>query len=325
MSDNSTNTFNTPIAFLVFNRPESTRRVFEEIRRIRPTKLLVVADGPRSESERKICAEVRAIIDTIDWPCTVLRNYSDINLGCKVRVSSGLDWVFTEVDRAIVLEDDCLPHPTFFPYCAELLEKYADDESVMHISGDNFHAKNPAFRCEESYYFSNIPHIWGWASWRRAWKHYDVHIRSWPEVRARGYLRQTFGDEPTAARWEDKFDSYYAGRINSWDGQWAYACIVNRGFCIMPAVNLISNIGFGSSGTHTQEESAENEVANLPTYAMDFPLTHPQDIKLNRQAVEYLSDYIFGVYKYRTATSRVKRFLKKMLPQLYLRIKGTQR
>jgi hypothetical protein len=158
---------NTPIAFFIFNRPDTTARVFEAIRQAQPSKLLVVADGPRSTrpGEAEKCAATRAIIDQVDWECEVLTNYSDVNLGCRHRVSSGLDWVFEQVEEAIILEDDCLPHPTFFRFCEELLEWYRHDHRIVAISGDNF--QNGHQSGEFSYYFSRYVHIWGWATWRR--------------------------------------------------------------------------------------------------------------------------------------------------------------
>jgi hypothetical protein len=173
----------TPVAFLVFNCPDTTIRVFEEIRCARPPKLLVVADGPRADrpGEADKCQAVRAVIETVDWPCEVLKNYSDVNLGCKIRVSSGLDWVFEQVEEAIILEGDCLPHPTFFRFCEELLETYRDDERIGMISGDNFQFGRK--RGDASYYFSRYNHIWGWASWRRAWQHYDRNMAIWPKFR----------------------------------------------------------------------------------------------------------------------------------------------
>ena len=151
----------TPVAFIIFNRPDTTKRVFAEIAKARPPKLLVIADGPRADHPADVekCAAVRAIIDGVDWDCEVLKNYSDVNLGCKRRVSSGLDWVFDTVEEAIILEDDCLPHPTFFRFCEEMLEKYRDDKRIAMISGDNlqFGRKRTGY----SYYFSRYPHIWG--------------------------------------------------------------------------------------------------------------------------------------------------------------------
>lgn len=315
------NTLTTPVALLIFNRPLTTKRVFDEIRKARPRQLFVVADGPRTEQEREQCTRAREVLNGVDWDCEVHTNYSEINLGCKKRVSSGIDWVFSHVERAIILEDDCLPHPTFFRFCEELLEKYKDNPNVMHISGDNFQAKNKNFLCAESYYFSNISHIWGWATWRRAWSHYDVNITQWPIVKKQKLLYRIFNDEATVARWEDKFQQYYEQNINSWDGQWSFACLIHHGLCIMPCVNLISNIGFGKDSTHTKEDASVNELANLPVYPMKFPLIHPSTLELNTDAVDYLSDYIFGVHRYRGFWKKVKRTIKRRWPASYQYIK----
>jgi hypothetical protein len=178
----------TPVAFIIFNCPETTDRVFEQIAKAKPSKLLVIADGPRENSpgEAERCAAVRSIIDNVDWDCEVLTNYSDVNLGCKRRIASGLDWVFDTVEEAIILEDDCLPDPTFFRFCDELLEKYRDDERITMISGDNFQFDRK--KTDSSYYFSRDPHIWRWASWRHVWKNYDVDMQLWPEIRDGGWL-----------------------------------------------------------------------------------------------------------------------------------------
>ncbi len=185
----------SPVAFLVFNRPETTRKVFAEIARTRPPKLLVVADGPRrdqpGESDR--CAEVRRIIEGVDWDCEVLTNYAEENMGCERRVSSGIDWVFANVDEAIFLEDDCLPHPSFFRFCDEMLKRFRNNDKIMTICGDNFQfgSRPSSF----SYYFSRYCHIWGWASWRRAWNFYDVRISHWPELKKSGWLDDHSGKQ----------------------------------------------------------------------------------------------------------------------------------
>ena len=166
----------TPIAFFIFRRPETTRRVFEQIRKVKPLKLFVVADGGRNEEEWKKCHAARAVIEAVDWPCEVIKNYADKNFGCKIRISSGLDWVFQNTEKAIILEDDTLPHESFFRFSEELLRHYKDNPKIMHISGVNFQQKNSDFRCSDSYYFSRLPHIWGWATWKRAWKNYDVNF-----------------------------------------------------------------------------------------------------------------------------------------------------
>src|SRR5262245_4967250 len=164
---------NTAVALIIFNRPDVTRRLVEVVARARPKQLLVIGDGPRPDrpGEAEKCEETRAIVDRVDWSCDVLTNYSPINLGVGTRPATGLRWVFEQVESAIILEDDCIPHPTFFRYCEELLERYRDDQRVMHISGDNwnFNRQPRPF----SYFFSNYCYSCGWATWRRAFRHYD--------------------------------------------------------------------------------------------------------------------------------------------------------
>ncbi len=270
-----------PIALFIFNRPDTTARVFAAIRAARPQRLLIVADGPRSDrpGEAERCAAARAAAEQIDWPCEVTRNYADANLGCRRRLSSGLDWVFESVAEAIILEDDCLPEATFFPFCAELLERYRNDERVMHISGDNFQTGRA--RTAFSYYFSRFPHVWGWASWRRAWRHYDVNLARWPELRAGGWLRDWLGDARAARQWTQLFDRTHRREIDTWDFQWTLACWAQSGLSILPAVNLVSNIGFNAEATHTR---AGNRLANLPTQPLAFPLRHPTFVIRDAQA-----------------------------------------
>ena len=184
-----------PVAFLIFNRPELTRKVFASIAQARPSKLLVVADGPREDvsDDEENCSEARATIDRIDWDCEVLTNYSSVNMGCRARISTGLEWVFKNVEEAIILEDDCIPHPTFFRFCKELLARYRDDQRVMMISGNNFQMGRKWTPC--SYYFSRFFHCWGWATWRRAWKHYDIDMGLWPALEDGSWLLHVLGDK----------------------------------------------------------------------------------------------------------------------------------
>jgi hypothetical protein len=281
----------TPVAFLVFNRPETTARVFEAIRQARPPKLLVVADGPRPDrpGEAERCASVRRIVDGVDWPCEVWKDFSDVNLGCRKRVSGGLDRVFRTVEEAIVLEDDCLPHPTFFRFCEELLGRYRDDRRVALISGDNFQPRPR--RTEYSYYFSRIPHIWGWASWRRTWALYDAGMAAWPEIRDGGWLADIFGDKGTAKYWASVFERTYRGEIDTWDHQLTFSLCAHRGLVVLPNANLVSNIGFGEGASHTR---AGSSVANLPSEPMGFPLRHPpfmvRDAAADRFTHELLYD-----------------------------------
>ncbi|MBD2363125.1 glycosyltransferase family 2 protein [Anabaena minutissima FACHB-250] len=276
----------TPVAFLIFNRPDTTQKVFEAIRQAKPPKLLVVADGPRSDhaGEAEKCAAARAIIDGVDWECEVLKNYSDINLGCKKKVSTGIDWVFQQVEEAIILEDDCLPHSSFFSFCEEMLGHYRNDNRVMHISGCNYGIIGSV--PEHSYYFSKATGIWGWATWKRAWKWNDVDISFWPDLlKQTKLLHGAFSIRNELKIRLNNWKNVYYGNINTWDYSWHLSCICQGGLSIKPNQNLISNIGFGLEATHTK--STTTYLAKLQVKAMQFPLQHPNfmlwDIDADKQ------------------------------------------
>lgn len=300
----------TPIAFIIFNRPQTTEVVFAEIARAMPPKLLVIADGPRADRPDDVakCSATRAIIDRVNWDCEVITNYADTNLGCKQRVSSGLNWVFNSVAEAIVLEDDCLPHPTFFHFCSELLDHYRDDPRIMHISGDNFQLGQ---RCvSASYYFSRYSHIWGWATWRRAWKFYDVEMKLWQEFRDKQWLNDILADPGVTAYWSRFFQSTYEGKIDTWDVQWMFACWAQNGLSILPCVNLISNIGAGLEATHMADKSW---FAHLPASAMRFPLQHPAQITRDLAADTFTQHTMFiGTSLYERFRGRIKRELRRL-------------
>lgn len=300
----------TPVAFLIFNRPDTTQRVFAEIAKAKPPKLLVVADGPRENKpgEAQRCAETRAIIDQVDWDCEVLTNFSDKNLGCKKRVSSGIDWVFEQVEEAIILEDDCLPHPTFFRFCQELLEYYRDDERISMISGDNFQFGRK--RGDASYYYSRFIHIWGWASWRRAWKHYDSEIRIWPEIKETNTFKRYFHKKSDRKYWSRVFDAVYQGRIDTWDYQWVLSSWVQGMVSVMPNVNLVSNIGFGNNATHTHGASI---YADLPSEEIKFPLTHPNVVLANFDADAFTTKGMFTYSLLLRILHKLRAIIKKML------------
>ncbi len=299
----------TPVAFFIYNRPDTTEVVFEQIARAKPPKLLVVCDGPnpnRPEHREKV-AQSRAIIDRVDWPCDVITNYSTVNLGCRARVASGLDWVFEQAPEAIILEDDCVPHPTFFRFCEELLERYRDDERVGMISGDNFQAGRRA--ANGSYYFSKYTHIWGWASWRRAWRHYDVNAKLWPEFLASGMLNQmTLPCERET--WRTVFDGVHQGKLDTWDYQWTLACWAHSMLGILPEVNLISNIGFGPQATHTR---ADSPFANLSTQAVQWPLREPTIVAAHPEADKRTAERMFAG----TFAQSVKRKIRRVLTRQF--------
>ncbi|OGV76694.1 MAG: hemolytic protein HlpA-like protein [Lentisphaerae bacterium RIFOXYB12_FULL_65_16] len=295
----------TPVAFLIFNRPETTARVFEAIRRVRPPKLLVVADGPRSdrEGENEKCRAARSVIERVDWPCEVITNYADTNLGCRTRISSGLDWVFANVDEAIILEDDCLPDPSFFPFCEELLARYRDDDRIMMISGDNFQFGRR--RGPQSYYFSQYTHIWGWATWKRAWRRYDVGMKLWPTVREGEWLFDILGDRRSVTYWTNIFDRVHQEKINTWDCQWMFSCWLESGLSIMPCTNLVSNIGFASDATHTSRRSPFSNMAVVPTR---FPLQHPSFVIRDAKADSFTQHTHYHPGRLRRLAYRFLRF-----------------
>ena len=291
----------TPVAFLIFNRSETTKRVFAEIAKVKPPKLLVIADGPRSNKPEEMtrCQEAREIINQVDWDCDVLKNYSDVNLGCKKRVSSGLNWVFKMVEEAIILEDDCLPHPTFFRFCEELLEKYRDETRISQISGSNFLFNK--FDLKNSYYFSKFQFVWGWASWRRVWKHYDVNMKKWPSFCHTDDFKRLIGNKKISDYYTKIFEKVYKEKIDTWDYQWFFSNLVKKKVSIIPKYNLISNIGFGHGATHT---NFLHPLANIQLDQMEFALSHPQYLNYNR----LFDEHVFFNY---VKISKLKRiFLK---------------
>ncbi|OYU16490.1 MAG: hypothetical protein CFE37_00365 [Alphaproteobacteria bacterium PA4] len=263
------------VLFLVFNRPETTVRVFESIRRAQPPRLYVAADGPRparaGEPER--CAEVRAIATAVDWPCKVETLFRDENLGCKRAVSGAIDWFFANEAEGVILEDDILPDPSFFPYCDALLARYRDDANVAMISGCNLIGDRHG--ADASYVFTHYMHIWGWASWRRAWCHYDADMAGWADPAAKRKLADVLGNRPRAmAYWSGIFDQMAAGTIDTWDYQWVFAAWMRDMIATIPAHCLIENIGYGANATHTTGDMPKAVRAARPR-PMAFPLCHP--------------------------------------------------
>ncbi len=299
----------TPVTFIIFKRQQKTEKVFEVIRQDKPTKLFVIADGPRTdhEGEAEKCELTRAIIERVDWDCEVIKNYSEINLGCAKRVSSGLDWVFNNVEETIILEDDCIPHPTFFRFSQELLEKYRNDTRIATISAQNLQLGQK--RTNYSYYFSRYNHCWGWASWRRAWQHYDLTIKLWKEVQAENLLHDILIDQKAVNSWQRIFQSVYDNPTGiTWDYQWTFACWMQGSLSIIPSVNLISNVGVGADATHFTSNQ-EFSFINMSVQAMEFPLKHPPFIVRNVEADNFTQKTVYKV----TALDIFKEEVKKKL------------
>jgi hypothetical protein len=267
-----------PVVFIVFNRPDLTARVLDRIRAARPRSLYVIADGPRDDADRPLCQAVRVLIDGIDWNCQVIRDFSEHNLGCKRRVASGLTNAFQRFDRAIVIEDDVLPAESFFGFARQMLDRYDDDPRVMMVSGFN---PLGAHRADErDYHFSFCGSIWGWASWARCWKHYDVEMRDWATPGVRERVIETFGGEEIAAPRVSAYDRTFRGELDTWDFQWSFARIARAGLSVVPAKNLISNLGFRADATHTRRASA---LADVPLGELRLPVRVHEDLLVDRE------------------------------------------
>lgn len=268
----------TPVLLIIFNRPAPTQQIFNAIRQSRPQQLFVVADGPRAdkEGEKEKCDQTRHIIQQVDWECELHTLFRDQNMGCGFGVAAAISWFFEHVEEGIILEDDCLPHPDFFPFCTELLDYYRRQTQIMIVSGNNFQYGRK--RGNASYYFSKWTHTWGWASWRRAWKFYDHTLLS--------SERQS----------------------HIWDTQWMFSVRKAGGLTILPNVNLISNIGFGYDATHTHNEHSRD--AAIPTKHIAFPLVHPPKISQHILADRFTYYHHFG----RTWKKEIKCLLPFIIP-----------
>jgi len=303
----------TPVAMIVFNRPRQTEHVFAQIREARPSRLFLIADGPRPDrdGEFELCRKVRQIVSKVDWPCNVETNFADRNMGCRSRVVSGLNWVFSLVEEAIILEDDCLPDPTFFPYCSNLLQRYRDCSQIGMICG--FNPLPKAFCFPYCYYFTRMVMVWGWATWRRTWREYDEELRTWPAVRQDRLLNLLFRERRIVKHWTNVFDAMYQGvGPNTWDYQLVYTSWTHNWLNIVPKCNLVQNVGFEADATHTP---TVDPALAIGSQSIEFPLTHPPAIT-DWPRFNYESQDRFVAPNF---TSRLRRAMRKRFPGLVYR------
>lgn len=270
----------TAVLMVVFNRPELTKQVFEVVRSYQPKLLYVAADGARANvKEDKVkCDHTRAIFSQIDWECEFKTLYRDENLGCGKAVSGAISWFFEHEEEGIVLEDDCVPNLSFFYFCETLLEHHRHNSQVMHIGGTNLQFGRKYGKA--SYYYSAIPHVWGWATWRRAWEKYDFNLSDLNFFLNNNQIEKYVGKGKTHDFWFEIFCKMNQKKIDTWDYQWQYAIWNNNGVSIIPQVNLIKNIGFGIDATHTTEAHI---YANIDTFSIN-EITHPEKIVINLDA-----------------------------------------
>lgn len=281
----------TPILLIIFNRPETTKHVFESIRKIQPKQLFIAADGPRPDKkgENERCESARKIATSIDWDCKLHTLFRNENIGCGLGPAKAITWFFEHVEQGIILEDDCLPDISFFSFCEILLNYYKFDNRIMHISGNCFYPNSYT----ASYYFSAYTHIWGWATWRRAWVKYDFNLINIDEKKLRLRINKIFSSGEERKFWL----AYYYKVLNTdnkdfWDYQWCIAVWYYAGLAILPTKNLVSNIGFGNLATHTHNE--KSPIANMKTVPLNT-IIYNDRVKLDKRADYYSSKSVFHI------------------------------
>lgn len=300
----STCRLTTPVLFIIFSRPDTTQKVFDAIREAKPAKLFVAADGPRenNDRDRQRCKETRDIIKQVDWDCEVKTLFHQKNLGCKLAPFTAINWFFENVEEGIILEDDCLPDPSFFLFCQELLYKYKNDETVMHIAGTNV---LPCPNIKESFIFSRLVPTWGWATWRRAWKLYDIEMKNWYKYKNSKDIKW-FGRQ--AKNFSSFIENIMLEDIDAWDGQWAFTCLYYKGLGIIPKHNLIGNIGFRLDATHTLTEN--ERITKVPVVGVEFPIILPNKKEPNSKFDEEYLQVHFGKV---TVLKKVKKLIKNII------------
>ena len=302
------------VLFVIFNRPDTTSRVFAQIRAAKPKRLYIAADAPRPDHPEDVllCKQAKAVVNSIDWECDVKTLFRDENAGCREGVSSAATWFFSHEEEGIILEDDCLPANSFFKFCDTLLEKYRDDTRVRHITGCNLQQGKKWGNY--TYYFSNMTHVWGWASWKRVWKDYDKSLSKYNADEAREQLSNIFADSLVVDCWQHIFEEVKAGKINAWGYQLDFANFFNNGLTIIPNENLISNIGFGANATHTIDESSV--YANIPLTEID-EITHPIFILPAKQADMIVLSRDFDIAKKRRKQNSLHRKIKRWFKSMF--------
>ncbi|GBU25030.1 hypothetical protein R83H12_01669 [Fibrobacteria bacterium R8-3-H12] len=273
------------VLFIIFNKPETTQKVFEAIRLAKPSRLYVAADGARENKtgEKELCEQTRKIVQNIDWQCDVKTLFQKENLGCGVGVSTAISWFFENEEMGIILEDDCLPHPSFFHFCGELLEHYKNDMRIHNISGDNFQDNRK--RGKASYYFSYMTSIWGWATWRRVWKDFRYNVKDLNEREVLSFIDKTKWTSNMRFYWKNIWKYIKSVPRDAWDYQFLFSQWANNRFTILPNMNLVSNIGFGEFAYHTKD--INNPIGNRKVFEIDFPLKHPEIIEVDNKADRY--------------------------------------
>lgn len=298
----------TPILFLAFNRPYSTKFVFDQIRLVKPKLLFIALDGPRINNDEDVtkCAEVKQIISNVDWDCEVKTLFRTTNLGCGRAVSLAITWFFEYVEEGIILEDDCLPNLSFFKFCNSNLNKYRNDNNVMMICGTSY---QPRPLDDYTYYFSKYVHVWGWATWKRAWDKYNFLLEKEDEFAQSDTIKKTFYQKREQDMWINNIRMIING-FDTWDYQWMYWIWKHNGICIIPWKNLISNIGFGLQATHTIDINSRQSA--MQQFVL-MEILHPKVISVNQTADQIERTTILLEPQYIHLFNRAKSILRRLL------------
>lgn len=282
----------TPVLLILFNRFDTALQVIAQLRLAKVQRIYLFSDGPRTNraSESAILNEVQEkILAQIDWPCEIITRFEPKNEGPRLAIGKAITWFFEHEEEGIVLEHDCVPNQSFFHFCQELLTHYRHDERIMHISGDNFQFGN--WRGDGSYYFSKLNHIWGFATWRRAWKQYDVAMKAYPEFREKGKVNTQIDFARGQKIWTDTFDKTFSGALQTWDYQWTFAMWLKDGFAILPNKNLVSNVGFDALALNTTNPN--HRLANMETFDIK-DIAHPSVVEIDAKADKYSINEVFN-------------------------------
>jgi len=313
-------TFDIPVALIFFNRPSTLRIVFEQVKKIMPSKLFLIQDGARNGNDKLLIQDCRDIVADIDWDCEVHTNFSEKNLGCGQRPASGINWVFENVDKAIILEDDCVPEQSFFYYCKEMLNKYENDTRICYISGLNHFEE---WECGDSdYFFAKTGAIWGWATWRRVWsKYYDYYVKNLDDEYSKKLIRYQITNPRVAksriAAWQSAYDSKNSNKkLSYWDAQWGYVKYSQSMLVVVPKFNQIRNIGIGESSTHARSFRQEaykkyKSFFFIPTKPLHLPIKHPDCMVCDIEYDNLVYKHILGNPLRRWISSIVLKLLTK--------------
>lgn len=304
---------NTAVLLLVFNRLDTTIQVFKEIQKAKPVRLYIASDGARrfkNDEDIKV-KEVRDyILKHIDWECEVKTLFREENLGCGIAVSEAISWFFENEEMGIILEDDCLPSQSFFWYCEELLQKYKNDMRVWHIGGTST-LNEEILLNDDSYYFSNFNHIWGWASWSNRWMKYDINMSLLDEFIENKFIENISQDKLLKEHWMDGLKSVFEKKIDTWDYQWYFTTWINGGISIIPTRNLVSNIGFGPEATHTSD--ADSKLSNQPKKEMSLNFIHPKLTMINTIYDNYNAKFLFNLSPWGYYKNKMKKMIRKVI------------